>query len=107
MKRAVKIVSLMLVVATLAVLAVSCGSSIVGTWEGEVLGQKFSYEFKKDGTYTGTVTVLGVSSSTEGKYEYKDGKLSLDGGAAAECKVDGNTLEFVNSSSISLKLTKK
>ena len=106
MKNTVKIVSLILVVCIFAVMAVSCGSAIVGTWEGELLGQTFTYEFKGDGTYKLTVTVLGVSTNSEGTYEYKDGKLSLDGGEATECKISGGTMEF-SSGSLALKLTKK
>ena len=102
MKKTVKITSLLLVVCTLALVAVSCGSSIVGKWGVEGM----TYEFRRDGTYTLTVGIGALSTSTDGTYEYSDGKLSLDGSGPVDCKISGDTIQFT-ASGITLTLNKQ
>ncbi len=102
MKNTVKIVSLVLVVCTFALLAVSCGSSIVGKWGTD----NMTYEFKSDGSYTVTVGIGALSTTKSGTYEYSDGKLTIDGVGPVDCTVSGDTLKFTLEG-VTLTLNKK
>ncbi len=103
-----------LLVAMMALSLVACGGSsakdpaqaIVGTWElsageGEeaeqvvammlAFGVTMSFEFTKDGKATMT-TKMGDDVETEdATYEFKDGKLYMDG-SPADCTIDGNKM---------------
>ena len=115
MKTTVKIISLMLTVAFFALLAVSCGTSIVGKWESEAVesagaSAKYAFEFKDDGKFSLIIsaTIAGITTdapAVTGEYKSSSGKLTLNG-AEFDCKVSGNTMEFTYGG-VALKLTKK
>ena len=102
MKKTITVISLLLVVCTLALVAVSCGSSIVGKWGTD----NMTYEFKRDGTYTLTVGIGSLSTTSSGTYEYADGKLTIDGVGPVDCTVSGDTLKFTMEG-VTLTLNKK
>ena len=69
-----KTLAMLLVIATLTIMLVSCGGSdsIIGTWKGEEEGVTMTIVFNDDGT--GSVTTLG--QTVEITYTAEDGKLN-------------------------------
>ena len=77
------------------VLLTSCGSKgIVGKWAYD-MGQAggIQMEFKGDGTYSASVTLMGQSDSHTGTYSVDGSKLTVDG-TTQEFKLDGDKLTF-------------
>lgn len=87
MKKAVKIISLALVVVIVGAMLASCSKMLLGTYSGKgsvfgVIGGEISYKFAGSNvTIAVTTEVLGFSKTTEykGKYEIKesDGKETI------------------------------
>lgn len=78
MKKALRIISVLLVVSILTAMLVSCGGKLSGTWMkgDEQTGVKL--EFKGDVVKTTTyMTAFGItsSSSSESHYKVEDGKF--------------------------------
>lgn len=82
MKKTIKLVAIVMVVAMLALSLVSCAKTLNGTYEGEnMIGQKVSYTFDKDTFVKKTTTnVFGaeVTTTEEGTYEIKEDPENAD-----------------------------
>jgi hypothetical protein len=81
MKRTIKLVAVVMVVAMLALALVSCAKTLSGTYEADVMGTKISYTFEKDTFVKKTTTnVFGadVTTTEEGTYEIKEDPNNAD-----------------------------
>ena len=84
MKKTLRLITLAMVAVMLCLCFASCGTSLSGSYEGEVelLGQSYThtYTFKGSKVELETkVTFLGNVKTTvyEGKYEIKDGEITF------------------------------
>ena len=92
-----KIIALVLMVAMLSVFLVSCGKSIVGSWEAEIEGMEGTITFEKDGTGTFAAAGMSLDITWEADGDKLDMSMSLLGQTVpvfedAEFKVKGKTL---------------
>ncbi|MBQ6173002.1 MAG: hypothetical protein IKS31_08055 [Clostridia bacterium] len=111
-----KFLAITAVLVTLALIVTACGggggNSIVGKWEinmnvAEGVSASLVIEFKSDNTYVTTGSSNGISEQVgSGKYEIKDGKISMDGSEFVPYTINGNKLTF-SQDGISLELTRK
>ena len=70
MKNLIRIASLVLVVAMVAVLFTSCGNTLKGTYKSEeVFGSYVEYSFETDGSVTVKGSAFGLGAEIEGTYE--------------------------------------
>ena len=82
MKKTIKLLAVVMVVAMLALALVSCAKTLNGTYEGKnVLGQTVSYTFEKNTYVKKTITdVFGaeITTTEEGTYEIKEDSENPD-----------------------------
>lgn len=104
-----KALALLLVLASLAIVMVSCGGdSLIGTWEGEQDGVSMTITFEKDGK--GSISSAGMTmdmtwSASDGKLNasmsfmgmseemFKDAEYKLNGNKLT-ITVEGESVEF-------------
>lgn len=77
MKTAVKIIAVIMVLATITVLFASCGKTLNGTYKpADGVG---SLTFDKDGNVKAEGGVFGVSLALEGTYSIEKDKITIEG----------------------------
>lgn len=74
MKKALRIVALVLVLVTLGLVAASCGKKPSGKYSDPTGITSYEFKGKK---YTYTTEVAGITSTVKGTYEIKDGNIIL------------------------------
>ena len=84
MKKTIRLLAVIMIVATLSVLLISCGKTLSGTYSREgsfLLDTKESYTFKGSSYTKTSVTSVGSTDMTtteEGKYEIKEDPENAD-----------------------------
>ena len=111
MKKTLAIVAL-LAVLVLTLTACGGGGGIVGKGEGtgkmegmEGVALPITMEFTADGKVTLSMSFMGESQSETSDYEYKDGKLTING-QTTPVTLSGNKL-VMEQEGIKLELTRK
>ena len=77
MKKFTKVIAVVLVLATLVCVFASCGKKLSGKYEATAFGTGTCLEFKGSKVYAQFKLLGAYGDAVEGKYEIKDGKITL------------------------------
>ena len=105
-KNFIKIIALVLMLASVCTVLVSCGKTLSGKYSAEVLGTGVTMTFSGNKVTTSYKTVGIELYSVEGTYEISDGQITItyEGEDAAEAEDYAGTLDFEELEDGSIKI---